>query len=145
MRPFTPPGYHTITPYLVVPDVQGQIDFLVRAFGAIVFAPPLRGPDGVIQHAEVRIGDSVVMMGRAGAEHPATRTMLNLYVERADDAYRAALAAGATSVREPMDQFYGDRSGIVRDRFGNDWCVATNIEDVAPDELERRIAAMSGP
>jgi PhnB protein len=96
--------------------------------------------EGRIGHAEVRIGDSVVMLAEAGGEWSHTPGNLHLYVEDCDAMYDRALAAGATSVREMADQFYGDRSGGVRDPSGNMWWITTHIEDVAPDEMERRSA-----
>src|SRR5688500_858652 len=101
-----PDGHHTVTPYLIVEDVPGLIGFLTAAFGAEPTVPPMRGPDGTIAHAEVRVGDSRVMMGQSCPQQPARPAMLHLYVEEVDRVYRAALAAGATSVREVGDQFY---------------------------------------
>jgi PhnB protein len=98
-------------------------------------------PDGSVGHAEVRIGDSVVMVGGAGGEWPAVRAALHLYVADVDASYQAALAAGATSTAEPADQFYGDRRANVIDSAGNQWFIATHVEDVSPEELERRAAA----
>jgi uncharacterized glyoxalase superfamily protein PhnB len=98
-------------------------------------------PTGV-GHAELRVGDSVVMLADAqgSATGKVAPAMLHIYVEDVDATYRRALAAGATSLREPADQFYGDRSGGVEDGFGNQWWFATHIEDVPPDEMERRAA-----
>jgi PhnB protein len=142
VRPI-PEGYHTVTPYLVVPGVPELIEFLKQAFDARETGR-FAGPDGTIMHAEVRIGDSPVMMGEpAGGVQPIP-AMLHLYVEDVDAAYRRALAAGATSVREPADQFYGDRSAGVKDCFGNQWWMATHVEDVSPEEMERRAAAAAG-
>ena len=89
----------------------------------------------------LRIGDSVVMLGDAHGEHKPLQTMLYVYVDDADAIYQRALAAGATSVQAPVDQFYGDRSGGVKDAFGNLWWIATHIEDVPPAELKRRAQA----
>ena len=135
-----PDGYHTVTPYLVVQDVAGLIDFLERAFDAEE-TERMQSPDGPIMHAEVRIGDSVVMMGEAGEDTPPMPAMLHLYLEDADAAYQRALDAGATSLREPEDQFYGDRTAGVKDDFGNQWWLATHIEDVTPEEMQRRADA----
>jgi PhnB protein len=132
-----PDGYHSITPYLVVDGAARVIDFLKQVFNAqemMRFA----APGGRIGHAELRIGDSVVMLGDAHGEHQPMQAMLHVYVDDADATYRRALAAGATSVQEPVDQFYGDRSGGVKDPCGNLWWIATHIEDVPPDELKRR-------
>ena len=131
-----PDGYHSVTPYLIVKGVAQLIDFLKEAFGA---QETFRMPGGGgIMHAEVRIGDSVVMMSDAMGEHGPMPTMLHLYVEDVDVVYRRALQAGATSIREPEDQFYGDRAGAVKDAFGNQWWIATHVEDVPIEELERR-------
>ena len=135
-----PDGYHTVTPYLVVPRVAEVIDFLKQAFGAEeMFRMPR--PDGAIAHAEVRIGDSMVMMGEPMGDFQPMPAMIHLYVDDADAMYKLALEAGATSVREPTDQFYGDRSAGVKDPAGNQWWIATHKEDVAPDELARRAEA----
>jgi uncharacterized glyoxalase superfamily protein PhnB len=99
-------------------------------------------PDGSIMHAEVRIGDSVVMLADAAPKDSTFPAMIHLYIEDTDAAYRRALDAGAISLREPADQFYGDRSGGVKDRFGNHWWLATHIEDVSPEELQRRAEAL---
>lgn len=135
-----PEGYHTVTPYLIVEDVAELIDFVRVAFNAeeLMRMPE---PDGRISHAEVRIGDSVVMMGGANEANPTMPGMLHLYVEDADAVYQQALAAGASSLQEPADQFYGDRTAGVRDAFGNSWWLATHIEDVSPEELRRRAAS----
>jgi len=135
-----PDGYHTVTPYLVVKGASSLLEFLKKAFDGSAHVCHTT-PDGMVMHAEVRIGDSVVMLGDASKEHPAMPATLHLYVPDADASYRRALAAGATSVREPADQFYGDRSGGVRDPFGNQWWISTHVEDVSPEELERRMGA----
>ena len=134
-----PEGYHTVTPYLVVQGVAQLIDFLKQAFEAEEIQRMTR-PDGTISHAEVRIGDSVVMMGKASGDFKHMPAMLHLYVEDTDAVYRRALQAGATSLREPEDQFYGDRTGGVQDSFGNQWWIATHIEDVSADEMAKRAA-----
>jgi uncharacterized glyoxalase superfamily protein PhnB len=121
-----PSGYHTVTPYLLVPDVEQQLDFLTAAFGAGVTTRH-QAPDGRVNHAEVQIGDSRVMIGRAQAEWPAMPCMLYLYVDDPDVWYAKALGAGATSVREPRDEHYGDRSGGVKDAAGNQWWVARRL------------------
>lgn len=140
-----PDGYHSITPYLVVPGAMKLIDFLKQGLGATVAEPPMTRPDGAVMHAEVRIGDSIVMMGEPMGDMPAMPATMYLYVPDVDAVYRKALAAGGTSVREPADMFYGDRHGGVKDPSGNVWWIATHIEDVPPDELKRRAAAFSAP
>jgi PhnB protein len=136
----TPDGYPSVTPYLVVPGAAGLIDFLKQVFGAHEVMR-LAAPANRIGHAELRIGDSLLMLADAHGDHQPTQTMLHVYVADADAAYRRALSAGATSEREPADQFYGDRVAGVRDRWGNRWSIATHIEDLPPDELQRRAEA----
>jgi PhnB protein len=138
-----PEGYRTVTPYLIVEDAPGLIEFMKRGLGATE-RMRMGAPDGKIGHAEMQVGDSVIMLSSAMGEFKPTTTMLHLYVEDADAMYRKALDAGATSVQEPKDQFYGDRSAGVRDAFGNQWYVATHVEDVSPEEMEKRMAAMAG-
>ena len=135
-----PEGCHTVTPYLTVQGVPKLIDFLKQAFEAreIERVP---GPDGTIGHAEVRIGDSVVMMGEARGELQPMPSAIYLYVNDADAVYKRALQAGATSMMEPADQFYGDRSAGVKDSSGNLWWIATHKEDVPPEELKKRAEA----
>jgi|SRR5579864_1629396 len=140
VRP-VPEGYHTITPYITVKGADKLIDFLKKAFNA---QERLRmpGPNGAIAHAEVQIGDSFLMLGEASPQFPALPTQVYLYVEDCDRFYKQALAAGATSVRDLEDQFYGDRSGTVKDSFGNIWSVATHVEDVSMQETQRRMKEM---
>jgi PhnB protein len=138
--PYKPEGYHTVTPYLVVKDVAKLIEFIKHAFDGKL-TEQMDQPDGSITHAEMRIGDSVVMMGQASENEPPTTTMLYLYLEDTDAAYRQSLSAGASSLREPRDEFYGDRSAGVKDAFGNQWWMATHIEEVSPEEMQRRAAA----
>jgi uncharacterized glyoxalase superfamily protein PhnB len=133
-----PEGYRTVTPYLVVDGATNVLDFVKQAFGAEEKFR-MDTPDGKIGHAEVQIGDSIVMLGDAGAENPAMPAMIHLYLEDCDATYERALAAGATSEREPTDQFYGDRSAGVRDSAGNLWWIATHVEDVPEEELAKRI------
>ncbi len=135
-----PDGYRTVTPYLVVPGVAKLIDFLRQAFDAVETGRHTR-PDGTVQHAGVRIGDSMVMMGEPENPSKAMPATICLYLEDADEAYRRAIEAGATSIREPSTQFYGDRTGGVLDACGNQWWVCTHVEDVSQEELERRAAA----
>jgi uncharacterized glyoxalase superfamily protein PhnB len=137
-----PEGYHTVTPYLIVEGAAQLIDFMKAGLGAQERGR-MAGPGGRIMHAEVSVGDSVIMLSDAGPENPPIAAMLHLYVEDADAYYQRALQAGATSIREPADQFYGDRSAGIRDAFGNQWWLATHIEDVPPEEMERRAAAMT--
>jgi PhnB protein len=136
-----PDGYHAVTPYLIVPGADRLIEFMKEVFGATE-RMRMPGPNGVVGHAEMEIGDSVVMVADSAAadNNRVMPAMINLYVEDCDAAYKAAMAAGAISEREPADQFYGDRNAGVRDPFGNMWFISTHVEDVAPDEMERRSA-----
>jgi PhnB protein len=130
-----PDGYHAVTPYLIVPGAEGFLEFVKQAFGAEETVRMV-APDGSVRHAEARIGDSVVMMAEAG-EQPMPAT-IHLYVEDCDATYRQALEAGATSLHEPTDQFYGDRMGGVSDPAGNHWWIATHMEDVSEKEMAKR-------
>lgn len=135
-----PDGYHTVTPYLTVKDAAAQLEFLTRAFGAVE-TYRMRGPDGAVRHAEVRIGDSMVMVGQARDEWQPRPASLYLYVPDVDATYRSAVAAGGRTIQEPTTHFYGDRSGAVEDAEGNSWWIATHVEDVPPEEIGRRAAA----
>jgi PhnB protein len=135
-----PDGYHTVTPILMVEGAAKLIDFLKRAFGAEE-KDRFTDPNGKIAHAEITIGDSIVQLNDADGEWKPIQVPLLLYVTDTDVAYQRALKAGATSVREPADQFYGDRTGGVKDAFGNTWWIATHMEDVSREELQRRVEA----
>jgi PhnB protein len=135
-----PAGYHSVTPYLTVQGAARLLEFLQQAFGATV-TEHLKQPDGTVGHAEVRIGDSVVMIADARGNWQPLVSTLYLYVEDADATYQRALQAGASSVMEPTTHFYGDRHGGVKDPCGNFWWIATHVEDVAPEELARRAEA----
>ena len=137
-----PDGYHTVSPYLTVENVPRLLDFVKQVFEAEE-KEHLTQPDGSTTHAEVVIGDSVVMMGQARGEWKPMPGTLYVYVEDTDVVYKRALEAGASSIMEPADQFYGDRNAGVRDPLGNNWWIATHIEDVFPDEMQRRMAAMA--
>ena len=126
---YIPQGLHTVTTYLHPKGAPQMIDFLKRAFGAEEIAR-YASPDGVVHHAQVKIGDSIIEMGEAHAEFQPMPTAFYLYVEDADAWYRRAMQAGATSIYEPADQPYGDRNGGVRDPFGNQWFIGTHIRDV---------------
>jgi PhnB protein len=127
---YVPKGLHSVNPYLHPLRAEPLISFLKRAFGAEEVAK-YASPDGVVQHAVIRLGDSIVEMGEAHGKYETMRAMFYLYVPNVDAVYKQAVAAGATSFQEPTDQFYGDRSAGVRDAFGNTWYIATHIKDVA--------------
>jgi PhnB protein len=136
IRP-VPEGYHTVTPWIVSRDTAQLLDFVREAFGAEEIAR-VHNEDGTIGHAEFRIGDSVVMAFDAKEEWPDTPSFLRLYVKDGDAVYRRALEAGATSVTEMTDLFFGDRVGRVRDPQGNLWWIQTRLEDLDPEEMARR-------
>ncbi len=135
-----PEGYHTVTPYLVVPNGLAFLAFVEKAFGAVEKSRTLR-PDGPIANAELQIGDSRLRMAQARDPWKPMPTGFYLYVPDTDATYEAALAAGGLSTLEPADQFYGDRNAGVQDPWGNNWWIATHIEDVDQDEIQRRMAA----
>ena len=138
-----PDDYPRVTPYLVVDGAAGVIDFAKDVFGATERGGRFTTPDGKIGHAEFMIGDSVLMCADASTsdQGKAMPAVLNIYVEDVDAVYRKALDVGATSLREPADQFFGDRSAGVQDAAGNQWWMATHVEDVSPEELAKRAAA----
>jgi PhnB protein len=144
-----PSGYHTVTPYLVVRGGAQAIDFYTRAFGATELFR-MADPSGKIGHAEIRIGDSIVMLAdefpEMGAVSPQTAggssVGLYLYVDDVDALAAQAVAAGATVDRPVKTEFYGDRSGTFRDPFGHKWTIATHVEDVSLEEIESRARAL---
>ena len=145
-----PDGYHTATPYLIMKGAAEAIEFYKQAFGAVeLFRMP--GPDGLVGHAEIRIGDSHIMladeMPEMGFKGPKTLggspISIMLYVENADAVFAKAIAAGAKEVRPLENQFYGDRSGSIEDPSGHTWYISTHIEDIPEDELARRAAEMA--
>ena len=144
-----PQGYHTLTPYMTVRNARAAIDFYRQAFGAEKVLQ-LDMADGSVAHAEIRIGDSVVMLSEEseawGTKGPLTLggspMFLMAYVADVDAAFRRAIAAGATEVRPVADQFYGDRSGTLKDPYGHQWTLSTHIEDVSQAEAQKRMEAM---
>ena len=143
-----PQGYHTLTPYMTVRNARAAIDFYKKAFGAEKVLK-LDMADGTIAHAEIRIGDSVVMLSEEN-EAWGTKSPLSLggspmflmaYVADVDAAFRRAMDAGATEVRPVADQFYGDRSGTLKDPYGHQWTLSTHIEDVSEAEAQKRMEA----
>src|ERR1700686_4800421 len=145
-----PEGYHSITPYLFVKGAVAAIDFYKNVFGATEIVRMV-GPNGKIMHAELRIGDSIVMLAD---ENPPTGVMspqtvggysvgLHVYVENVDAVIQKAVENGAKLLHPIKNQFYGDRSGSLLDPFGHMWSVATHVEGVSPEEMKKRMAAMS--
>jgi len=127
---YIPKGLNNVNVYMHPLRAEPVITFLKRAFGAHEIAK-YASPDGVVHHAEIRVGDSVVEMGESHGKYPPMPTMFYMYVPDCDTVYKTALAAGATSISEPTDQAYGDRSGAVKDVFGNTWYIATHVKDVS--------------
>jgi PhnB protein len=149
-----PEGVRAATPYLIVSNAAEMLDFYKKVFGAIE-TMRLKQPDGRIGHAQMTINGASIMLSDefpemgflspkslGGARSPVS---IDLYVENADDVYKKALAAGATSLREPEDQFYGDRNAQVRDPSGHCWDISMRIEEVSPEEMEKRFKAMVNP
>lgn len=143
-----PEGYHSITPYLVCKGADKAIEFYTKAFGAqeTVRMP---GPHGRIMHAEVKIGNSMLMLSDENPDRGAIapsgkgRSMsVMLYIDNVDAVFKRALELGSTSIQEPTDQFWGDRMGNLMDPFGHQWAIATHKEDVSPEEMEKRMQAI---
>lgn len=144
-----PDGYHTVIPYLVVDGAARALEFYTQAFGAQELMR-MPGPEGKIGHAEIMIGDSHIMLAdehpeeghRGPKSYGGSPVGIMLYVEDVDTMFRTALSLGATETRPVENQFYGDRMGSLTDPFGHNWMIATHIEDVSPEEMERRMKDM---
>lgn len=132
-----PKGYHDVTPYLHVVGAAKLIEFMKNVFGAEE-TDRMSLADGVVMHAEMKIGDSMIMLSEATGKSKPMPAMIYLYVEDVDTTYKKALEAGAVSIKQPKNEFYGDRSGGVKDQTGNQWWISTHIEDLTPDELHQR-------
>ena len=148
---YIPEGYHTATPYLIVNGAGRAIEFYKQAFGATEVMR-IGAPGGKVGHAEIKIGDSHIMLAD---EHPemdarspqtigGTPVGLALYFEDCDAVFNRAVSLGAKVLKPLQDQFYGDRSGTVADPFGHKWTIGTHKEDVSPEEMKKRAAAMFG-
>ncbi len=145
-----PDGYHSVTPYLIVDGAADAIDFYKKAFGATELFRMDHG--GKIGHAEIKIGDSPVMladeqpsMGYVGPQKfGGTPVSLMIYVDDVDTVYKRSIASGGVELKALQDQFYGDRSGTLKDPFGHIWTIATHKEDVTPEEMEKRLAKAHG-
>jgi PhnB protein len=145
-----PEGYHSVTPYLIIKGANAAIDFYKKAFGATEVLR-MDGPNGTVMHAELQIGDSRIMLADENPKigYPAlpegvrSPVGLMIYVENVDKTAEQATAAGMKTERAVADQFYGDRSGNFVDPFGHRWTIATHVEDVSEEEMERRMSAMA--
>jgi uncharacterized glyoxalase superfamily protein PhnB len=145
-----PDGYHTLTPYLVCKSADDAIAFYVKAFGATETVR-MPGPGGRIMHAELRIGSSMLMLSDENPERGAlspqtiggTPVSIFIYTEDVDALFARAVAAGATPVAPPADMFWGDRFAQLTDSFGHSWAMATHKEDVTPEEMQKRMAALA--
>jgi PhnB protein len=141
-----PDGYYTVTPYLAVKGAAAAMDYYKKAFGAVELVR-MPGPDGKIAHAEIKIGNSPIMLGDEAPERDVkgpltlggTPIGICLYVPNVDAMFGAAIAAGGKVLYPVKDQFYGDRSGTLIDPFGHKWTVATHIEDVSPEDMKKRM------
>jgi uncharacterized glyoxalase superfamily protein PhnB len=132
-----PDGYHTVTPYITVDDAGEVIEFLKKAFDAQeTFA--MRDEHGKVRHAEVKLGSSMLMLGSSRDQWKARPGNFYIYVEDVDAVYKKAVSAGGKSLSEPETQYYGDRHGAVTDSQGNTWWIATHVEDVTAEEVDRR-------
>lgn len=146
---FIPDGFHTATPYLIIRNASVAIDFYKRAFGAVELTRHA-DPNGKIRHAEIRVGDSPIMLTDEWSEFPEWQSPqsrggspvhIYLYVEDADALFAQAIGAGAKQLLPMQDQSYGDRSGGITDPFGHVWYIATRIEELSEEEMRRRVAA----
>jgi PhnB protein len=143
-----PEGYHSVSPYITVQDSAKAIDFYKRAFGATEHSR-MQGPDGRMVHAEIKIGDSMIMLAdetpmnesKSPQSVGGTTVNLFLYVTDVDSVYNRAVSAGAKAVAQPQDMFWGDRYGKLTDPFGHSWSLATHKEDVSHDEMKKRSEA----
>lgn len=148
-----PPGFHTITPHLIIKDAAKAIDFYKKAFGAEeMMRMPM--PDGRLMHASIKIGDSILFLCDEFPEHhcglspsslPDTHAVMHVFVEDVDKAYQRAVDAGATAVMPPQDMFWGDRYGRLLDPFGQPWSLAMHKEDLTPEEMLERMKTACAP
>lgn len=144
-----PEGYHSLTPYLIIKNASDAIEFYKKAFDAKVMVR-VDGPNGNVGHAEIKIGDSMLMLAdectEMGSKNPlalgGTPVSICLYVPNVDQVFDQAITAGAAQLRPVVDQFYGDRSGMLTDPFGHVWCIATHIKDVSAADIENFVATM---
>ena len=138
---YTPAGYTTVCVYMTCEDANGLLLFLTSVFDAKE-RMKMTGENGNINHCEVCVGESLIMLGTPPEKKGASKSKLMVYVENADATYEKALKNGATSVEKPTDKFYGDRMAAFTDMYGNEYFVAHRIEDVSPEELQKRATAL---
>jgi PhnB protein len=137
-----PDGYHTLTPFITAEDASGLLQFIETAFeGKVRFR--MDAPGGKIGHAEIEVGDSVIMVADPDERDTTAKAMLHLYVDDVDSVFQHAVAAGGTAESAPETHFYGDRSGTIRDGWGNRWYISTHVEDVTPEEMTKRMAELA--
>jgi len=145
-----PEGYHTATPYLICDGAAQAIEFYKKVFGAAeIMRMPM--PGGKLGHAEIRIGDSVIMLADENPQHGVfspqhyggTPVSVLLYVEKVDTVFNQAVSAGAKAVRPPEDMFYGDRTSTITDPFGHSWYIHTHVKDVTPEEMRQAMQQMA--
>ena len=149
-----PPGFHTLTPHLVIKDAAKAIDFYKKAFGAEEISR-MPTPDGRLMHASLKIGDSIFFLCDefpeydCGSVSPSTlqkaHATLHVYVDDADKAFKRAVDAGANGVMPPQDMFWGDRYGRLIDPFGQPWSIGTHVEDLTPEEMKKRMETQCAP
>lgn len=144
MNKHIPDGFHTVTPYLTVQGADRLLDFVKAVFDAEEVLC-MKRPDGTISHAAVKIGDSMVELAEAQAQWTPMPGAIHLYVKDTDAVYERALQSGATSLQKPADMYYGERSAAIQDPAGNHWYIATHTEDLSPEELAKREAALVRP
>jgi uncharacterized glyoxalase superfamily protein PhnB len=137
-----PDGFTAVTPYLVVPDVDAQVDFMEKALGAkLHYKMPM--PGGKTAHAEMSINGAIIMMGAAGGAYPPMPSTIYLYVNDVDAAYEQAVKAGGKPSQPVADAFYGDRVGNIIDPHGNQWCIATHKHDYTPEQIAENMKKMN--
>jgi PhnB protein len=132
-----PKGYHTVNPYLFITDTSAFIELMKHIFEAKEKSR-MTSPEGLVRHAELVIGDTIIMLAESGPEWKATPGSFYAYVKDTDKVYEKAMKAGCVSLMKPADQFYGDRNAGFKDLFGNTWWIATHIEDISAGEMKKR-------
>lgn len=140
---YKPAGFHSVTPYMTVKDAAKLLEFVKQVFGAEELGV-YRGPEGRINHGQCKVGDSMIEFSEGSELWPAMPCALHVYVPDVDATHQRAVQAGAESLQEPTDQFYGERSSAVRDMCGNNWYIATQTEVLTREEIEKRIVTMAG-